>query len=67
MIFKIALGVTFATLALISIWLDDSFILLGMVIAVTFFLYLLRWQGKLGSTKEVHPLPDDVDDPVDRK
>ena len=49
MIFKIALGVTFATLALISIWLDDSFILLGMVIAVTFFLYLLRWQGKLGS------------------
>lgn len=67
MIFKIALGVTFATLALISIWLDDSFILLGMVIAVTFFLYLLRWQGKLGSTKEVHPLPGDVDDPVDRK
>jgi hypothetical protein len=62
MILKIGLAATFLCLALIAIWLDDSFILLGMVIAVTFFLYLLCWQGKLGSTKDIHPLPDDVDD-----
>ncbi|MDA0787796.1 MAG: hypothetical protein O3B37_16075 [Proteobacteria bacterium] len=65
MLLKIGLTATFAVLALIAIWLDDSFILFGIVIAVTFFLYLLRWQGKLGSTKEVHPLPDDSDTPGD--
>ncbi|MBT3929402.1 MAG: hypothetical protein HOL07_00490 [Rhodospirillaceae bacterium] len=64
MIFKLALGATFATLALISIWLDDSFILLQIVITAAFFLFILYLQGKVRFPKKAEP--DNSDEPEDR-
>jgi len=66
MIFKIALGATFTILALIAIWLDDSFILFGIVIAAALFLYFLYLQGKVSFPKKEAPLPDNSDTPEDR-
>lgn len=64
MIFKIALGVTFAALVLVSIWLDDSFILLQIVITAAFFLFILYLQGKVKFPKQAKP--DNSDEPEDR-
>ncbi len=63
MILKIALGATFTILALIAIWLDDSF---GIVIAAALFLYFLYLQGKVSFPKKEAPLPDNSDTPEDR-
>ncbi|MBT4907480.1 MAG: hypothetical protein HOK98_10045 [Rhodospirillaceae bacterium] len=64
---KISLSITFAVLALIAIWLDDSFILFGIVIAAALFLYFLYLQGKVSFGKEAGHGPDDDTAPKDPK
>lgn len=66
MIYKLALCVTFATLAVIAIWLDDSFILFGILIATALFVYFLYLQGKVSFPKKEVPLPENSDTPEDR-
>jgi len=62
MFIKIALGVTFAFFALIAIWLDDSFILFGIVIAAALFLYFLYLQGKVSFGKDASQKPGEGND-----
>lgn len=66
MLIKIALFATFATLAVIAIWLDDSFFLFGVVIAIALFIYFLYLQGKVRFPKPEGSLPDDRADSENR-
>jgi hypothetical protein len=62
MFFKIALGITFGAFALIAIWLDDSFILFGIVVATALFFYFLFLQGKVSFGKDAGHRTDEPDD-----
>lgn len=64
--FKLAVGATLATLSIIAIWLDGSYILFGVVVTVALFIYFQHLQGKVNFPKDKQPLPDDVDDPGNR-
>ncbi len=66
MLFKISLAATLLALAIIAIWLDDSFILLGIVIAAALFVYFLYLQGKVRFPESARQPPDDADEPDGR-
>ena len=66
MFFKLTVGATLAVLSIIAIWLDDSYILFGIVVTVALFIYFQHLQGKVNFPKDSASSPDEEDDPENR-
>lgn len=63
---KFTMAAIFAVLSIIAIWLDGSYILFGILVTVSLFIYFQYLQGKVRFPKDSGSLPDEADDPENR-